>query len=571
MGGTRLGGRYLLGHLIARGGMAEVWEAHDDTLDRDVAVKILHTHLADDPEFVSRFKREALTVARLSHPNVVAVFDTGIQRTQSGTTLAYLVMELIRGKSLRALTQQGITIHQAVAFSIEAADGLDYAHRQGLVHRDIKPANLLVSPEGRVKVVDFGIAKAVLDERNHGEDLTQAGAILGTAKYLAPEQVEGDTIDARTDIYSLGVVLYEMACGQPPFQGGNDLSTALKHVREDPRPPRQLRAGISRTLEATILKAMARNPADRFLSANEFATALRIVQREGVQAAADDAEPMVRRRLEDHTPAGGIGRSPQPRPGPAGQSGGQRAAGASSTDMLDLTTVASTTRRRKADFTTSHANGPEANETVVRPANSAKPSATKTGRPKTNSARSNGLNLKIAAGLLLGALLGGSAGLVMANQTKSSSGGLAINRAGSFDPEGGDGEKETLTPFAVDKKANTSWTTEGYRTRTMGNKTGVGLYVQLKQPAMVSTLRINTETPGWSAQIYVSSREGTQLSDWGPVVGTITNAKADTFDLALSPREGSYVLLWITDLGDKIEPDSDGRIRAEIAEVSPRA
>jgi eukaryotic-like serine/threonine-protein kinase len=541
--------------------MAEVWEAHDDTLDRDVAVKILHTHLADDPEFVSRFKREALTVARLSHPNVVAVFDTGIQRTQNGTTLAYLVMELIRGKSLRALTQQGITTHQAVAFSIEAADGLDYAHRQGLVHRDIKPANLLVTQEGRVKVVDFGIAKAVLDERNHGEDLTQAGAILGTAKYLAPEQVEGDTVDARTDIYSLGVVLYEMACGQPPFQGGNDLATALKHVREDPRPPRQIRAGISRTLEATILKAMARNPADRFLSANEFATALRIVQREGVHAAADDAQPMVHRRLEDHTPAAGIGRTPQ--------SGPARRTGSSPTDMTTVTTVNGADRRRGSDASGAKNTGLDANPTVVRAANSEKPSATTANKPKPKTPPGKRLGLKIAVGLLLGATIGGGVGLVAANQTNSD-GGLPLKTAKSFDPEGGDGEKETLAHFAIDKKANTSWTTEGYRTRPMGGKSGVGLYVQLKQSATIRTLRINNETPGWSAQIYVSSREGTQLSDWGPVVGTVTNATADTFDLALTPREGSFVLLWITDLGAKVEPDSDGRIRAAIAEVSPR-
>ena len=550
--------------------MAEVWEAHDATLDRDVAVKILHTHLADDPEFVSRFKREALTVARLSHPNVVAVFDTGIERTQNGITLAYLVMELIRGKSLRALTQSGLSAHQAVAFTIEAADGLEYAHRQGLVHRDIKPANLLVTPEGRVKVVDFGIAKAVLDERNHGEDLTQAGAILGTAKYLAPEQVEGDNVDARTDIYSLGVVLYEMACGQPPFQGGNDLATALKHVREDPRRPRQLRAGISRTLEATILKAMARNPADRFLSASEFATALRIVQREGVHAAADDAEPMVRRRLEDHTPAGGIAGRQQARG--SGQVGQADQAGGSAAN--DLTTVSGKNDRRKSDTVVQRA---DVNETIIRSRN------LKNGNGgKSNAAQTNGttkgtkqLGLKIAIGLLLGGLLGASAGMVAANQKDSSDGGLALVEARSFDPEGDRGEKESLAKFAIDKNTNTSWTTEGYKSRIMtsarGPKTGVGLYVQLKQSALVNTLRITNDTGGWLGQVYVSSREGAELSDWGPVVGSIRNAQTGTFDLALTPREGSYVLLWITDLGGEVKPQTgETRIRASIAEVSPR-
>jgi serine/threonine protein kinase len=548
--------------------MAEVWEAHDDTLDRDVAVKILHTHLADDPEFVSRFKREALTVARLSHPNVVAVFDTGIERTPRGLTLAYLVMELIRGKSLRAMTQAGINIQQAVAFTIEAADGLEYAHRQGLVHRDIKPANLLVTPDGRVKVVDFGIAKAVLDERNHGEDLTQAGAILGTAKYLAPEQVEGDTVDARTDIYSLGVVLYEMACGQPPFQGGNDLATALKHVREEPRRPRQLRAGISRTLEATILKAMARNPADRFLSAQEFATALRIVQREGVHAAADDAEPMVRRRLEDHTPAGGIGRG-----NPNGQNGQSRQSGQ---PAVDLTTV-SRNDRWKSDSSRERSDG---NETVVRTnsGNGNKSNATGTAtsaKTKPAGAKTNRLGIKVSVGLLFGALLGASAGMVAANQKSSSDGGLPIVQARSFDPEGDRSEKESLAGFAFDKRADTSWTTEGYRTRNMasrtGPKSGVGLYVQLKQSSTVSTLRINNDTPGWSGQIYVSSREGAEIGEWGTSLGTIANAQTGTFDLALTPREGFYVLLWITDLGGKVEPDAEGRIRVSIAEVSPRA
>jgi serine/threonine protein kinase len=556
--------------------MAEVWEAHDDTLDRDVAVKILHTHLADDPEFVSRFKREALTVARLSHPNVVAVFDTGIERTPRGLTLAYLVMELIRGKSLRAMTQAGITTQQAVAFTIEAADGLEYAHRQGLVHRDIKPANLLVTPEGRVKVVDFGIAKAVLDERNHGEDLTQAGAILGTAKYLAPEQVEGDNVDARTDIYSLGVVLYEMACGQPPFQGGNDLATALKHVREEPRRPRQLRAGISRTLEATILKAMARNPADRFLSAQEFATALRIVQREGVHAAADDAEPMVRRRLEDHTPAGGIAGGIG-RANPNGQNG---QSGQSGHPATDLTTV-SRSDRRKSDSSVQRFDG---NETVVRTnagtgnGNSKKSNAAGTStsaKTKPAGSKTNRLGIKVGVGLLFGALLGASVGMVAANQKSNSDGGLPIVQARSFDPEGDRSEKESLAGFAFDKRADTSWTTEGYRTRNMasrtGPKSGVGLYVQLKQSSTVSTLRINNDTPGWSGQIYVSSREGAEIAEWGTPTGTIANAQTGTFDLDLTPREGFYVLLWITDLGDKVEPDVEGRIRVSIAEVSPRA
>src|SRR5438105_12794168 len=196
--------------------MAEVWEGRDEILDRPVAVKVLHPRLAGNAEFQERFRLEAVSAARLSHPNVVSTYDAGIDND-----VAYIVMELVPGRTVRELLRDEgpLSPAQAIAIAGAVADALDYAHRAGIVHRDVKPANILVTEDGRVKVADFGIAKAASDA-----DLTQAGTMLGTAKYLPPEQVEGRTQDRRSDVYGLGVVLYEMLCGRPPFTGDSHMA-----------------------------------------------------------------------------------------------------------------------------------------------------------------------------------------------------------------------------------------------------------------------------------------------------------------------------------------------------------
>jgi serine/threonine protein kinase len=290
-----LGGRYRLVRLIAGGGMAQVWEAHDEILARAVAVKVLHPHLADDTAFLVRFRREAVAAARLSHPNVVAVFDTGVDGS-----VAYIVMELVRGRTLRELlaAQGALGPARAVQIAAQVAEALDYAHGQGIVHRDVKPANVLIADDGRVKVADFGIAKAASTGFGSNADLTQTGTIVGTAKYLSPEQVNGRPQDRRADVYSLGVVLYEMLCGRPPFTGDTELAIAMKHVRVAPTGPRQVRAGIPRPLEAVVLKAMAKAPSDRFDTAGDLRTALSMID-----LVDDDATAMVTR---DPTPPEGI-------------------------------------------------------------------------------------------------------------------------------------------------------------------------------------------------------------------------------------------------------------------------
>ena len=279
--------------------MAEVWEGHDEVLARPVAIKVLHAHLARDPDFAERFRREAIAAARLAHANIVATYDAGTD----GDT-AFIVMELVSGRTLRQAIEADGTMPAAkvARIGMDVADALDCAHKNGLVHRDVKPANILLadvpgSIRSRVKVADFGIAK--LEAEAGGGDLTQTGAIIGTAKYLSPEQVEGRTPDARSDVYALGVVLYEMLCGKPPFVGETELATALQHVKGEATPPRHVVAGIPKPLEAVVLRAMAKDPDERYQSAAELRGALA-----AVDVDDDDAEPSVVRG--DPTPPGGI-------------------------------------------------------------------------------------------------------------------------------------------------------------------------------------------------------------------------------------------------------------------------
>lgn len=501
-----LAGRYRLDGVLAAGGMAQVWRGTDLVLERPVAVKVLHPHLAGEAALLQRFRTEAVAAARLNHPGIVAVFDTC---SEQGTEA--IVMELIGGHTLRTwLDDHGpLTPLRTAEVGARVAEALDAAHRHGLVHRDVKPGNILLCDDGRVLLTDFGIAK-LRDET----DMTQAGTLLGTVKYLAPEQVEGRPVDARTDVYALGVVLYEAVCGQPPFLGDNATATALARLHRDPPAPSRLRAGIPAALEHVILGAITRDPALRWPDAARLREALVAVQR---------------------------GQPPPPLPAarPAPAPGGDRPDG----------------------------SGPA----VPPPPPGEHPQDRTPPTPPRRWLAPTALTLLVVGVLaVIGLLLSstGSGDDILDRIGVGSPEPVPLASVATFDPEGTGtpGEVDGQLGNLVDGDPSTTWRTERYRTRTFGElKAGVGVYATAAEPAPFRQLRVSGTSAGWAASVYVAEEPGDDLAGWGEPVAELSGIDGDAvFDLRAT--EGSTVLLWITDLGDPTG-DPDGRVWVEIGEL----
>jgi len=280
--GETFADRYELEELVGTGGMSSVYKAHDTLLERHVALKILHDHYSDDSEFVERFKREARTVAQLSHPNIVTVIDRG----EAGGR-QFIVFEYIDGESLKELVVRSghLSVERALEVALEVARGLAFAHQHGLVHRDVKPQNVLLNGDGRAKVTDFGIARSL--DVEHG--VTQTGTVLGTSNYIAPEQASGQPVDAQTDVYSLGVVLYELLAGDVPFPGENFVTVAMKHVNEPPPNLLDVRRDVPLRVAAAVDRALEKDPDQRFPSMDAFAAELEACLGELASPDGDDA------------------------------------------------------------------------------------------------------------------------------------------------------------------------------------------------------------------------------------------------------------------------------------------
>lgn len=438
--------RYTLGPLIERGGMAEVFKARDEVLARTVAIKMLLGPLTQDDEVVARFRQEALAAARLTHPNIVSIYDTGSD-TEGDLERHFIVMEYCSGGSLRtALEERGsFPAEEAASVGATVCSALGYAHAEGVIHRDIKPGNVLLVEHGTLKVTDFGIAKAGFGSG----DITTTGSILGTVAYISPEQARGDEPDPRSDLYSLGIMLYELVTGRPPFKADTDVATALCHVREAPPPPRALRAGIPKSLEATILKALEKDPDDRFASAEE---------------------------MRDELEAIGAGSSTRPIRVPAMTQANRKETSAGDEAETGPMPFIKTEGRRNAP--------------VIFLVIGA-----------------------ILAAAVIAALVGsqdddgeadkGSAG------GRGGSQQVKVVDATDFDPHGGDGEHPELVKNAFDGDPGTSWRTSNYSaTLEAIGKAGVGLLFDLGEETEVGRVTILLDRAGYNLELRAGNSTG---------------------------------------------------------------
>jgi eukaryotic-like serine/threonine-protein kinase len=429
--GDLIADRYELEELVGTGGMSSVFRARDLQLERRVAIKILHERYIDDPEYVERFRREARAVARLSHPNIVTVIDRGEDEGRQ-----YIVFEHVDGENLKELVVRTgrLPVRRAVELALAVADGLAFAHGHGLVHRDVKPQNVLLSREGDVKVTDFGIARSL--DVEHG--VTQTGTVLGTGEYLAPEQASGKPVSPATDVYSLGVVLWELLVGDVPFSGENFVAVALRHVNDPPPPLRKLRPDVSPRLAAAVERALAKDPEQRFPSMAALAAELRacLAELDGAAPAEDEAAMTL---------------ITKPHPGTA----------------LRPRRPARRSRRRLWAALLALLAAAAAFAAVFLVA----------GSGHTHHGGSGGG--------------GGGTGAP-----------VPLKGIGDYDPQGDGGEHSYTAFKATDGNPATYWETEMYGSQAFGGlKSGLGLVLDAGGPVTLAKLTVETPTPGFTAQI----------------------------------------------------------------------
>ena len=590
-----LAGRYHLVRPLAKGGMAEVWEGRDEVLSRPVAVKMLLAHLAADPHLRERFRREAVTAARLVHPGIVATFDAGVALlgelgATTGQSLAggwsrednaslemswpgqpstaFIVMELVPGETLRDLMARACPLSPDVTVAIiaQVADALAYAHAQGLVHRDIKPANVLLRDEGggmvRVKVADFGIAKAAAAA---GGDLTASGTVLGTPKYLAPEQVQGREPDARADLYSVGVVLFEMLAGEPPFKATTDMATALAHVQQPAPRVDELRPGLPPGLVDLVDALLVKDPDRRVPSALVLGGALTSIRKSlGSQA---QIEPGAYLYIgSEMAPA----RTPSPRGLSGGDLGLRPADGSGAGQASHAPTLGAVATVGAGQTATGLETGPaeegtrEAPSSRNRKAKSRKAQGKQHGKDlRRRRRRVAGVvvaGLLVAGGLAVAALLRTDGPPDQASSGSNHTGSTLSAQAGNY-PEvavlsvheltqNGNLPNDNLNELAnvIDGNPASSWESSVYLSPRFGGYGGFGLALQLSSPHVVHELVVSTTMQGWSAETFTSDTFAQGLSDWGRATASMSGLSGNAA-FSLGSRKASWVLFWMTDPG----------------------
>ena len=512
---TVIAGRYRLDEAWAHGGMADVWKATDLQLSRTVAVKLLKPHLAADGTVAERFRREAIAAASLTHPNIVTVYDAVADHGRQA-----VIMEFIDGKSLRALLDEKkrLTPKLTVHIGTGICSALDAAHANGIIHRDVKPGNVLVTKDARVMLTDFGIAKAL----GTGDDLTSENIMMGTAKYLSPEQVKGDELDLRADLYSLGLVLYECLAGKVPFTGKNDTETALARLQRDPTDLNQIRPDVSPELARVIHRMLERRPDKRYASGAEARAALK---------AALNGDGSAARGVVGH-PAG-TDRTPTPgkiiRP-----------------------------------------SGHTPSQPSTRPSISPTPSGG-TLRPwKPSPVLIGGLAVAIIAvgALVIRVVTGGDdtpPQIAATTAPPAPTGPPTILGVSTFDPEGDRTENDGGAALTTDGDVGTAWSTVCYKSSTFGSKSGVGLVVQLTE-ANLAKVDVDVVGDAWRAEMYASNALSDDIDAWGSAIASATAGDGPTL-VGVMAEPMQYVMVYLREVGRDGSCSRDNPYRGGIAEI----
>jgi serine/threonine-protein kinase len=480
LAGTLLSGRYRLDAQIGTGGMSTVYRAFDTTLERTVAVKLMHRHIASDSDQLERFRREARAVAQFSHPHIVGVIDAGEDDTRP-----YIVFEYVEGETLKDRIRRSgmLPVDEALAYAIEITRALGAAHSRGIVHRDIKPQNVLIDEEGMAKVTDFGIARS-LDE----EGLTADGRVLGTTDYVSPEQALGHAVNGQSDIYSLGVVLYEMLLGDVPFHGENQVAVAMKHVREDMPDIVRLRPEVTAGLGAVVDRMTCKSLEQRYPD---------------TVALEDDLEDALAHEAARR-----------------GRATGEATAVLRTLPSQHSRGLPLLLRARRQLLGALAVSAVLAGVLALVLLDTGNPVQRGTGAPRARAPEG----------------------------TRAVSVGRGSPH--DYDPLGDDVEHADQTQFAVDNDPATTWTTEHYSGGALAGKEGVGLYIDAKPSVKATAILVQTPETGWKATIYGAPPGAVpeDIGGWTEIGGGTVEQKKETFQLDTEGKSYRYYLIWITAL-----------------------